>query len=62
MRCFIVWLRLNRDSQGMLDDKMKMSAHYERTPCNNAEFIFQQAVNEDPELFDEAQAQITAAV
>jgi hypothetical protein len=26
------------------------------------EFIFQQAVNEDPELFTEARAQITAAV
>jgi hypothetical protein len=46
----------------MLDDKMKMLAHYERTPCNDAEFIIQQAVNEDPELFAEAQAQITAAV
>ena len=46
----------------MLDNETKMLAHHERKMGNKAVPIFQQAVNEDPELFTEARAQVTAAV
>jgi hypothetical protein len=38
----------------MLDDETKMLGHYKRKMVNNGVPIFQQAVNEDPELFIEA--------
>jgi len=46
----------------MLDDETKMLAHHARKIGNNALLIFQPAVNEDPGLFIEAQAQIAVAV
>jgi len=46
----------------MLDEETKKLAHHERRMGNKAVPIFQQAVNKDPELYIEAQAQITAAV
>jgi len=46
----------------MLHNEMKMLPNHERKMRNKAIPIFQQAVNEYPELFTEAQAQITAAV
>jgi hypothetical protein len=46
----------------MLDDETKMLADHERTMGNKAVPIVQQAVYEDPELFTEARAPITAAV
>jgi len=46
----------------MLDDKTKMFSHHVRKIGNKAVPMFQQAVNEDPELLAEARAQITAAV
>jgi hypothetical protein len=39
-----------------------MMAHHQRKMQNKAISIFQQAVNEDPKLFPEARALITAAV
>ena len=60
--CFLEWLGLDPDCKRMLDDETKMLAHHERKMGNKAVPIFQQAVNEDPELFIEARAQITAAV
>jgi len=39
-----------------------MLAHHQRIMRNNGVPIFQQAVNKDPELFREGQAQITAAM
>jgi hypothetical protein len=60
--CFQEWLCLDSDCKRMLDDEMKMLAHHERKMGNKAIPIFQQAVNEDPELFTEARTQITAAV
>jgi hypothetical protein len=60
--CFLEWLSLDPDCKRMLDDEMKMLAHHVRKLGNKAIPIFQQAVNNDPELFTEARAQITAAV
>jgi hypothetical protein len=60
--CFLEWLGLDPDCKRMMDDETKMLAHHERKMGNKAVPIFQQAVNEDPELFIEARAQITAAV
>jgi len=44
----------------MLDDETMMLAHYKRKMWSKAVPIFQQAVNEDPKLFIETRAQITA--
>jgi len=60
--CFLEWLGLDPDCKRMLDDETKMLAHHERKMGNKAVPIFQQEVNEDPELFIEARAQVTAAV
>jgi len=60
--CFLEWLGLDPDCKRMMDDETKMLAHHERKMGNKAVPIFQQAVNEDPELFTEARSQITAAV
>jgi len=60
--CFLEWLGLDPDCKRMLDDETKMLAHHERQMRIKAIPIFQQAVNEDPELFMEARTQITAAV
>jgi hypothetical protein len=46
----------------MMDDETNMLAHHERNMGNEGVPIFQQAVNEDPELFTEARARITATV
>jgi hypothetical protein len=46
----------------MLDNETKMLVHHERKMGNKAVPIFQQAVHEDPELFIEARAQLTAAI
>jgi len=46
----------------MLNDEMKMLAHHERKMGNQAIPIIQRAVNEDPELYIEAQAWVTAAL
>jgi len=62
MSCFLEWLGLDLDCMRMMDDEMKILAHHERTMGNKAVPIFQQGVNEDPELFTEARAQIKAAV
>jgi len=61
VRCLLEWLDLDPDCKKMMDYEMKMLAHHERKMGNQAVHIFQQAVNEDPELFTEARAQITAA-
>jgi len=45
----------------MLDDETNILAHHKSQMGNNAIPIFQQAVNENPELFIEAQTQIAAA-
>ena len=45
----------------MLDGGTKMLAHHKRIMRNRAVTIIPPAVNEDPELFIEARAQITAA-
>jgi len=60
--CFLHWLGLDPDCMRMLDDETKMLAHHVRKMGNKAVPIFQQAVNEDPELFVEARVQITAAM
>jgi hypothetical protein len=60
--CFPEWLGLDPDCKRMMDDETKMLAHRERKIENKAVPIFQQAVNEDPELFTEPRAQIPAAV
>jgi len=46
----------------MMDYETKMLAHHKRKMGNKAVPIFQQAVNENPELFTEARAQNTAAM
>jgi len=60
--CFPEWLGLDPDCKRMLDDEIKMLAHHGRNMGNKAIHIFQQAVNSDPELFVETQAQVTAAL
>jgi hypothetical protein len=60
--CLLEWLGHDPDCNRMLDNETKVLAHHVRTMGNKAVPIFQQAVNEDPELFTEARAQITAAV
>jgi hypothetical protein len=60
--CFLEWLGLDPDCKRIMDDKTKMLAHHERQIGNKAVPIFQHALSEDPELFTEARAQITAAV
>jgi len=60
--CFLEWLGLHPDWKRIMDDETKMLAHHNRKIGNKAIPIFQQAVNQDPELFTEARAQITAAV
>jgi len=60
--CFLECLGLDPDCKRMMDDETKMLAHHERKMVIKAIPIFQQAVNEDPELFTEARAPITAAV
>jgi len=59
--CFSEWLGLNPDSKRMLVDETKMLAQNERNMGNKAIPIFQQVVNEDPELITVACAQVTAA-
>ena len=59
---FLEWVGLNLDCKRMLDDETKMLAHHETKIGNKAVPILQQALNKDPELFTEAQAQITVAV
>ena len=59
--CFLEWLGLDPDCKRMLDNETKMLVHHERKMGNKAVSIFQQAVNEDPELFIQARTQITAA-
>lgn len=46
----------------MLDNETKMWAHHKRSIRNEAIPVLNQAVNNDPKLFIEAQVQITAAV
>jgi hypothetical protein len=46
----------------MIDYDTKMLVYHERFLVNKAVHIFQHPVNEDPELFIEAQAAITATV
>jgi len=60
--CFLESLGHDLDRNRMLDDETNMLAHHKRTIGNKAIPFFQQALNEDPELFTEAWAQITAAV
>ena len=62
MSCFLDWFSLDHDCKRILDDETKMLAHHERRIRNKAVPIFQQAVNEDPELCVEAWAQIMAAM
>jgi len=60
--CFLEWPGLDPDCKRMLDDETKMLSHRERKMGNTAVPIFQQGVNEDPELFIEARAKVTAAL
>jgi hypothetical protein len=60
--CFLEWLGLDPDCKRMLDDEMKMLIHHERKMGNKAVPTFQQALHEDPELFIEARATLTAAL
>jgi hypothetical protein len=60
--CFPEWLGLDPDYKRMMVDEMKMLAHHERNMGNKAIPIFQQAVNEDPELFTGARAQCIATM
>lgn len=46
----------------MLEEGTKIFVHHQRHMRNKAVPIIQQAANEDPELFIQAHAQITAAV
>jgi hypothetical protein len=46
----------------MLDIESRMLAHLERMMGNEVILIFQQTVNEDPDLFIEGQIQIAAVV
>jgi hypothetical protein len=59
---FVELLGPNAKCKRMMDDKTRMLAHHRTKTVNKAIPIFQQVVNEDPELFIEARAQITAAV
>ena len=60
--CFLEWLVLDPAFRRRLDNQTQMLAHHERQMGNKAVPIIQKAVNDDPELFTEAQAQITTAV
>jgi len=60
--CFLEELGLDPNCKRMLDDETKMLAHQGRIMGNQAVPSFQQAVNEDPELFIEARAQVTAVL
>jgi len=62
VRCFLEWLCLDTNSKRMLDNEMKMLAHYECNIGNNAVPPIQHAVHEKLELIPEAQQQITAAM
>jgi len=60
--CFLKLLSLDLYCKRILHDEMKMLAHHKRKIGNKAIPIFQQAVNEDSELFMEAWAQIALAI
>jgi len=61
--CFLVeWLGFDPHCKRMLDDMTKMLAHLRRKTGKKAVPIFQQGVNKDPKLFEEARAQVTAAL
>jgi len=62
MKCFLEWLSLDSDCKRMLDNTTKMLASHKSRKGNKAIPIFQHTVDEDPELFTEAQAQTIAAV
>jgi len=60
--CLLEWHSVDPDCKRMLDDVTNVVAHHERKIGNKAVPIFQQAVNQIPEVMTEAQAQNTAAV
>jgi hypothetical protein len=59
--CFLDLLGLDPVCSRMLHDKMKTLVFHERYMVNNAVPLIPQAVNENPKLFIEARAHITAA-
>jgi len=60
--CLLELLGLNLDCKRMLHDQTKMFAHNKTIVGNNAIPIVQQAENEDPEVYKEVRAQLTAAL
>jgi len=62
LTCSQEWLGLDSNRKRMLNDVRNMLAHHERTMRKKAVSIFQQAVYQDPKVFIEARAQITAGV
>ena len=62
MSCFLDCLGLDPNYKRMLNNEMKILAHYKRTKGNKVIPILQQAENEDRELYTKARAQLTAAM
>lgn len=62
LSCIMDWLRLDPDCKRMFDNMTMILAHNERFIGNKSMPLFQQARNEDPELWTLAWSHITAAI